>query len=220
VTAAGPQIATMPIDRQTISAALIERCAAIGTSTWSDALDRFTLPGVLTRLERRAGALPFAGPIVTVAEEVGRLGSANPRDFGIDRILADARLGDVLLIQQHGVPPASAIGGLAALSAQRHGVRGIVIDGACRDVDELADVGLPVLSRGTTPASGRGRARITGVNVALCFEAEGLEVVPGDLLVADETGVVVVPAGRLDELLVAAEERALKDAAEAERLRA
>ena len=213
----GPLDRSMPTDGGPTS--LVERCAAIGTSTWSDALDRLGLPGVLAGLERRAGALPFAGTVVTVAEEVGPLGSADPGDFGIDRILRGAGPGDVVLIQQVGVPAASAIGGLAALSAQRHGVRGIVIDGACRDVDELAEVGLPVLSRATTPASGRGRARITGVNVKLRFDAEGLEVMPGDLLVGDETGVVVIPAGRLDDLLEAAEARAAQDAAEAQRLR-
>lgn len=212
----------MSTDRPAIPAALIERCAAIGTSTWSDALDRFQLPGVLTGLQRRAGGVPFAGPIVTVSEEVGPLGTADPNAFGIDHILAGAAVGDVVLIQQTGSPAASAIGGLAALSAQHHGVTGIVIDGACRDVDELADVALPVLSRETTPASGRGRARIVGVNVPLRFEQgeERFEVVPGDVLVADDTGVVVIPAGRVEEVLGAAEARAAQDAADAERLHA
>ena len=208
----------MAADRPRIPPSLVERCAVIPTSTWSDALDRLGLNGVLIGLRRRAGALPFAGPVVTVAEEVGPLGTADPVDFGIEHILAGAGAGDVVLIQQIGEPAASAIGGLGALSAQRHGITGIVIDGACRDVDELADVGLPILSRGRTPASGRGRARIAGVNVPLRFAAEGLDVVPGDLLVADETGVVIVPAGRLGELLEAAEARAAKDAAEVQRL--
>lgn len=210
----------MPPDRAPIPPGLVGRCASIATSTWSDALDRLGLAGVLTGLERRAGALPFAGPIVTVAEEVGPLGSADPDDFGIDRVLVGAGPGDVVLIQQVGTPAASAIGGLAASSAQRHGVTAIVIDGACRDVDELTEIGLPVVSRGITPASGRGRARISGVNVRLRFEAEALEVAPGDLLIADETGVVVIPASRLTELLELAEARAAQDAAEAERLRA
>lgn len=209
-----------PADRPRPSTKLIERCRRIPTSTWSDALDRFGLGGVIVGLQRRAGGLPIAGPIATVAEEVGPLGSADPEQFGIDLILAGAQSGDIVLIRQIGTPAASAIGGLAAMRAQRHGVNGIVIDGACRDVDELAEVGLPILSRATTPASGRGRARITGVNVPLPFEAEGLEVESGDILVADDTGVVVIPLGRLEELLVTAEERALKDAAEAERLRA
>lgn len=199
-----------------ISPALIDRCAGIATSTWSDALDRLGLGGVLGGLERRAGALPFAGPIVTVAEEVGPLGTADPEAFGIDRILAGAGAGDVILVRQVGEPPASAIGGLAALVARRHGVAGIVVEGACRDVDELEAVGLPVLSRSATPASGRGRARISGLNVILRFA--GFEAAPGDLLVADATGVVVLPARRLAELLPLAEARAADDAAQAAEL--
>lgn len=164
--------------------------------------------------------MPIVGPIVTVAEEVGPLGTADPRDFGIDLILAQARPGDVVLIQQSGIGAASAIGGLAALSARRHGVAGIVVDGACRDVDELVDIGLPVLSRTTTPLSGRGRARIVGVNARLHFGPEAkVEAAPGDLFVADDTGAIIIPVERLDELLQLAEARAEKDAAEAERLR-
>jgi len=209
----------LPADGPRPSTKLLERCRRIPTSTWSDALDRLGLGGVIVGLQRRAGGLPIVGPIATVDQEVGPLGSAAPEQFGIDLILEGAQAGDVVLIRQIGTPAASAIGGLAALSAQRHGVAGIVIEGACRDVDELAEVGLPILSRSTTPASGRGRARITGVNVPLAFEAEGLAVAPGDILVADETGVVVIPAGRLEELLLTAEARAATDAADAERLR-
>ena len=206
----------MPADRPPVPHALVGRCARIATSTWSDALDRLGLAGVLNGLERRAGSLPFAGPVVTVAEDVGALGTADPGAFGIDQILASASPGDAILVRQVGDPPASAIGGLAALAARRHGVAGIVVDGACRDLDELDAVGLPILSRSATPASGRGRARITGLNVPLRFP--GFEVAPGDLLVADTTGVVILPFGRLTELLQVAEARAASDAAQAAEL--
>lgn len=209
-----------PPVHETMDPPLLDRCRRISSSTWSDALDQLGLSGVIGRLELRAGRTPVLGPVVTVLEEVGPLGSADPAEFGIDLILAGAAAGDVLLIQQRGTGGASAIGGLAALGAKRHGVAGIVIDGACRDVDELVAIGLPVLSRTTTPASGRGRARIAGVNVPLRFGSDGLEVRPGDLLVADDTGVVVIPARHLEELLQAAEARTARDVAEAERLRA
>jgi 4-hydroxy-4-methyl-2-oxoglutarate aldolase len=83
-------------------------------------------------------------------------------------------------------------------------------------VQRCAEIGLPVLSRNATPASGRGRARISGLNVPLRFP--GFEVSPGDLLVADSTGVVILPASRLTELVTLAEERAASDAAQASEL--
>jgi regulator of RNase E activity RraA len=197
-----------PVDQE-----VIRRSLSIPTSTWSDALDQLGLSGVLHGLVTRAGAGRFAGPAVTVDERVGPLGSAEPSDFGIDLILDGARAGDVVVIAQSGQPPASAIGGLAALAARRHGVAGIVIAGACRDVEELADVGLPVVSRTVTPASGRGRVQIAGVNAPV--EIDGVAVKPGDWVVGDGTGVVVLPSTRLVELLELAEERAASDARQA-----
>lgn len=203
----------VPIDRE-----LVERCRLIPTSTWSDALDELGLSGVLPGLEWRGGRPPVAGPTLTVTQVVGPLGSAAAEEFGIDLVLGPAVPGQVVLIQQAGGPAASAIGGLAALAAQRHGVVAVLVDGACRDVGEIEQVGLPVLSREITPLSGRGRVRITGLNVPLRFGA--VEVQPGDLAVADETGVVVVPSARLVETLEAAEQRAHHDAAQADRIRA
>lgn len=199
-----------------MDAELIRRCRVIGTSTWSDALDSLGLTGVVSGLVPRATDERFAGPSVTVDEQVGPLGSADPGDFGIDIILRAANPGDVVVIAQDGAPTASAIGGLAALTARRYGIAGIVIDGACRDAEELAEVGLPVLSRSLTPASGRGRARIAGVNGPI--EIDGVVISPGDLVVGDPTGVVVLPAGRLPELLLLAEERAASDARQASEL--
>lgn len=200
-----------------VDPALLERCRRIPSSTWSDALDLAGIPGVLTGLQRRAGSLPVAGPLVTVAEEVGELGSATSDQFGIELILREAHPGEVVLIHQTGRTTASAIGGLAALAARRHGVAGFLIEGACRDLDELEEVGLPILSREVTPASGRGRVRIVAVNVPLRIGSVG--AMAGDLAVADETGTVIVPARRIHELLAAAEERARLDAEQADRLR-
>lgn len=196
---------------------VLERCRRIPTATWSDALDRAGIVGVIAGLRLRAGRLPIAAPVTTVEESVGPLGYATPAEFGIDRILRVARAGEIVLIHQAGEPAASAVGGLAAIAARRHGVVGIVIDGACRDIAELEEVGLPILSRTVTPASGRGRARIEAVGEPLRIGE--VEVVPGDVAVADQTGVVLLPVARLEELLALAEERAAEDAAQAAALR-
>jgi len=199
------------------AADLVERCRRVPSATWSDAFDLLGLEGILPGLRHRSGQLPLAGPVVTVDEEVGAFGSAGPEEFGIQRILVEAVAGQVILVRQRGELPASALGGLAALAARQHGVAGVVVDGACRDVGELVEVGLPVLSRELTPASGRGRVRIASINVPLSYPT--FTVDPGDMLVADDTGVVVLPAARLDELLHHAEERVRYDAEQATTLR-
>jgi len=98
----------------------------------------------------------------------------------------------------------STFGGLAARRAARLGIQGVVINGACRDIEELMQVGLHVRSRYVSPRSGRTRLRIEAVNEEL--EIDGVTIQPGDLVASDRTGIVVVPAavaGRASELALA-----------------
>jgi regulator of RNase E activity RraA len=94
----------------------------------------------------------------------------------------------------------------------------VIADGACRDVGEARDLGFPVFARGRIPVTARGRLqqRATGVPV----QVAGREVAPGDVVVADETGVVFVPRDRAAEVLQEAEAIARRERAIAAELRA
>jgi regulator of RNase E activity RraA len=90
----------------------------------------------------------------------------------------------------------------------------VVADGVCRDVAEARDLGFPVFSRGAIPATARGRLqhRSTGHAVSI----GGLTVRHGDVILADETGIVVVPRDRAEEIVgiataIVARERAIAD---------
>jgi 4-hydroxy-4-methyl-2-oxoglutarate aldolase len=91
------------------------------------------------------------------------------------------------------------MGSLSARWARRLGIAGCVVDGAVRDVESIRAVGVPVWSRGVTPVSGKHRLRALELNGTVTLA--GLTVEPGDLVLADSTGVCVVPSGGAAETL-------------------
>ncbi|UVJ38969.1 RraA family protein [Arthrobacter sp. CJ23] len=132
--------------------------------------------------------------------------------------MADANSSNVIVVANDGRTDVSCWGGLLSLGASLNGVRGVVADGACRDVHETREIGFPVFAKGRIPATARGRLqqRSTGEPVQL----GGVTVTPGDLVLADETGVVVVPGSRLEEVLEHAQGVAAREQAIAAELRA
>lgn len=132
------------------------------------------------------------GPAVTV------------RTFGTDLSavfdgIAAAEPGSVLVIDSHGVVNSAFWGERTTRAALARGLAGAVIGGACRDVVALRRLGFPAFSTGVTPNAGLPGGR-GEVNVPLALG--GQPVSPGDLMVADENGVVVVPAARISQTLI------------------
>jgi 4-hydroxy-4-methyl-2-oxoglutarate aldolase len=123
-------------------------------------------------------------------------------NIGINQALEVARPGDVLVIDGQADPDRALMGELIAERARVKGVRGMVIDGAVRDVEVLAELGFPVWAIGVSPAgpykNGPGWA---GRPVAV----GGIVVNPGDLVVGDPDGVVIVPASEAETTLAAAQ---------------
>ncbi|MGH3301865.1 MAG: RraA family protein [Streptosporangiaceae bacterium] len=144
------------------------------------------------------------------------LGTAG-RHLGTAAIEA-AEPGDVIVVAAGGRVDAAGWGGVLSLAAMVRGVRGVIVDGACRDVDESATLGLPVYALAAVPATARGRQAEVGWNTPV--DVAGVRVSPGDLVVADGSGVVFVPAGRAGDVVAAAERIAAREAAMAGRLRA
>src|SRR5262245_6376204 len=117
--------------------------------------------------------------------------------------------GDVIVIEAGDVDYAVAGGNVCAV-AQRRGVAGFVVDGVIRDVAEARERGFPVLARGVIPIPG-GKDKLGALGEPV--RVGGVEVHPGDIVVGDEEGVVVVPLARATHVLQAARARAEKDAA-------
>jgi regulator of RNase E activity RraA len=116
-----------------------------------------------------------------------------------------------IVVADAGDASHAVAGGNVSAVAQRRGIAAFVIDGAVRDVGEVRELGFPVVSRGVIPVAG------TKVAVELLGErirCGGVDVEPGDLVVVDEDGIVVVPAARIEEVLRDAAARLAKEAAE------
>ncbi|HTF47297.1 MAG TPA: RraA family protein, partial [Pseudonocardia sp.] len=187
--------------------------AQLSTPTVSDALDRLGIAGQ---------ALGIA-PLDRSFRLVGRAWTLRYGPVGQDRgtvgdYIDDLGPGDVVVLDNQGRLDATVWGDLLTIVAHRRQVAGTVIDGICRDVDRSLTLGYPIFSRGNWMRTGKDRVRVEATQVPV--SVGGIRVEPGDLLLGDGDGVVVVPAARADEVLETAEriegaEAAIRAAVEA-----
>lgn len=195
----------------------VARLAGLDSCGVSDALDALGLPPAVSGLTPMWSCGRVAGRVVTVSVEAVRPGDPPPsRHLGTAAIEAAAP-GDVIVVANSGRTEAGAWGGLLALAASSVGVRAVIVDGACRDVDEMEPLGLPVFARAAVAATARRRFAETATNVPVSIG--GVMVAPGDLVLADGSGVAVVPAGRAEDVITEAERMAAEEAQMAALLR-
>ena len=195
---------------------LVARLARLDTCAVSDALDRLGLAGAVSGLRPMWPCPRIAGRVITVKLKLAD-GTKAARHLGTAAVEA-AMPGDVIVVDHAGRAEAAGWGGILSLAAKTKGVSGVIVDGACRDVDESRDVGLPVYARSATPVTARGRIVEESFNEPI--EVAGVAVRPDDLVIADWTGIVFVAAGRAEEIVMTAEEIAAREAQMAEAVRA
>jgi 4-hydroxy-4-methyl-2-oxoglutarate aldolase len=116
-----------------------------------------------------------------------------------------------VIVVEAGDSDYAVAGGNVCLVAQRRGIAAFVVDGVIRDLAEVREHGFPVFARGVIPIPGAKDA-IGVLNGPI--RCGGIQVQPGDIVVADEEGIVVVPADRAAAVLQVAEARAAKEASE------
>jgi len=184
------------------------------TGTTSDALDECEIAGVVPAsvLKPTDPRARVVGQAITV---LNRVVSERRIVSGLADIEAHhlAEPGDVLVVQ--GVANISSMGGISASIGKRQGEAGAIVDGAVRDIDHSRAIGYPLWSASVSPITGKWRIETMAVNDPV--HIAGIEVRPGDLVVADECGVCFVPFARAAEVLAIAQRLA---ASEARRLQA
>ena len=122
-----------------------------------------------------------------------------PRDNTMAHaLIAHAKPGDILILTSTEPAPFALIGDLMATQARAQGVAGILVDSAVRDLDEIAAMGLPVWTR-FVRAQGATKGEVGELDVPVTVG--GAEIRPGDLVVMDCDGAMVLPAERIDEVL-------------------
>jgi len=181
---------------------LMRRCAPIATSTWADALDVLGIHGVVEGITLRAGQGRVIGTAVTARHVCGRLGDFDRSQFAVGKLVAATGPGKILMVDVGG-NAVSTFGGIASTAASLRKATAVIIDGACRDVDEIRATGLWMASRHVTPLTGKGRLRL--VEMGGTVSIGGVTVKQGDLVVGDDTGIVVIPQSRIHDALAAAE---------------
>ena len=146
----------------------------------------------------------FAGPAVTVKmkKEEHKQGSAASQGM-LDAIDA-APAGSVYVMQVEDGLDIAGIGGLMGTAMKVRGLAGAIIDGGLRDTPQLRRIQFPVFSRGIVPSTSVNHYRFAGVNVPV--ECAGVTVNGGDIIVADEDGVAVVPKAKAAEVLKRAQD--------------
>lgn len=132
-----------------------------------------------------------------------------------------AQPGDVVVVDAGGDTETSVFGGLMGSLFKNRGVQGAVIDGACRDTDELRDLGFILFSRAVTARGTHTMfsGRKQDVQLSVPIVCGGIVVHPGDMIVADEIGITVVPASELETVLSAAREQAEREEATRQRIK-
>lgn len=179
-----------------------ERCGKLSTTNISDALDALGLRGATYGIRPIMESWgKIVGRAVTVKMTAAGL-TTNKHHLGIKAIdLAES--GDVIVVDNGGRLDISCWGGCLANGAKMKGVSGVCIDGAARDIDDCIEIDFPVYARGTVVATARGRAMEESTNTMIQFG--GVQVRPGDVVMGDHSGVVVIPWERIDDVLDKAE---------------
>jgi len=189
------------------------------TSIVSDALDELAVLGVLPGIEaRRVGQGRVVGRALPVRLQP-KSNDPSAYRFGggvgkpLEQVLQTMQDGDIVVMDLGGSNRAAAWGGLASRIAQRRGVRGTIMWGACRDVDEIRAIGYPVWSAAVCPRRSRNEFTFGAINEPITIQ--GVTIAPRDFIIADESGVVCVPQGRFGEVIalcarIADQERVLE----------
>jgi 4-hydroxy-4-methyl-2-oxoglutarate aldolase len=186
-------------------------------------ISRLGSAGVATvhEAQGRSGLLrPHIRPIYAAARVAGSAVTVlcGPGDnLMIHAAIAVVRPGDVLVVTTFSESTDGMFGELLARSCIAHGVLGLVIDAGVRDTTELTDLGFPVWARAV---SAQGTSKIIAGSVNVPVVCAGASVAPGDIIVGDADGVVVVPRDSAPAVAAAVDQRLAKEATTRERLQA
>ncbi|MFS2101338.1 RraA family protein [Variovorax sp. Varisp85] len=194
-------------DFERVSSDLIRQASAFQPAILADVAGRRgALHGRIQALRHR---MKLAGSALTVEVRPGD-------NLMIHAAIALAKPGDVLVIDGKGDQSAALMGTIMMNACRQVGIAGVVIDGAVRDSVEIDEMGFPVFSVGTNP---NGPTKLASGRIGHPVSVGGVAVRPGDLVIGDADGVVVVEREKVETLLQAAAKKVEDEAARIEAIK-
>ena len=186
-------------DIERVSKDLVEAMKGLPTATIHESYGgKGAVPHYIKPI--RAG-MKLCGPVIPI--------KARPGDnLIVHKAIYVAQPGDVLLVDTSSFVEAGFWGGIMTEAAQQRGIAGLVTDGAVRDTDEIAEMGFPVFSQSVS-IKGTTKTCLGTINHPITFE--GIMIEPGDLVVGDSDGVVVVALRDVPDVLEKAKKREDKE---------
>lgn len=174
---------------------LVERARAVPVAVVGDVANR--LQAFTAGFTQYGGRKKFAGPALTVRVRPGD-------NLFLHKALDLAQPGDVVVVDAGGALNTAIIGAMMSSYAKSRGIEAMVIDGAIRDVGELAHMDFAVVARGATP---NGPFKTGPGEIGYPVACGGVSIAPGDLLIGDEDGVLLVPREEVARILGPAEDK-------------
>jgi len=173
---------------------IVGALSTASTTGISDALDRLGIAGQATGIFPLDPAFRLCGRAFTGLYQPVDVAGGTVGDY-----IDDVPTGAVVVLDNGGRTDVTVWGDLLTLVASRMGIAGTVIDGVCRDSARSRELNYPVFSRGRWMRTGKDRVQMVGVEVPVTVGQ--VRVRPGDILVGDGDGIVVVPQEREREVL-------------------
>lgn len=165
----------------------------LDTAHISDALDRLGISGQCAGIRPLDRSFRLFGRAFTV-----RYGPVGADHGTVGDFIDDVTSDQVVVLDNQGRTDATVWGDLLTTTAHLRGVAGTVIDGICRDVDRSFALNYPVFSRGHWMRTGKDRVQVEEIGGPVSIG--GVRIVPGDVLLGDSDGVVVIPAARIEHV--------------------
>jgi 4-hydroxy-4-methyl-2-oxoglutarate aldolase len=177
------------------------RLEKLATTNIADAMDKVGTRGAVIGIKPMYDCPKIIGRAVTI--KITAAGAvASKYHLGV-RAIDAASAGDVIIIDNRGDLNNNCWGEILSMGSKMKGISGVVVDGAARDIDACREFGFPVYARGTVPITARGRIMEESFNEVI--RVGDVQVSPGDVVMADINGVVIIPVAKLEEVLTAAE---------------
>lgn len=189
------------MDQDTFDLRYRGRLERLSTTNLSDALDLVGSRGAVIGIRPMFACPKVVGRAVTIKITAAGM-VRSKRHLGVEAIASAAR-GDIIVIDNHGDVRNNCWGEVLSCAAKMKGVSAVVVDGAVRDIDICQEMGFPVYARGAVPITARGR--ITQELFNCMVRIGDVQVRPGDIIVADVNGVIVICPEKLDEVVQQAE---------------